>query len=141
MISFRPSGNLNTPASITLNSATGSRVLIQPHGYYLVVNGAETFSVQAEFNAGAGGFDFNNTTGGIKLELGGVKLDGLCYQGGATPPAAPFNAYGEGTLLTFTSGTTNDLIRSPNAADTNNNAADFRRNGTAASVSPKAANP
>jgi hypothetical protein len=86
-------------------------------------------------------FDLNNTTGGIKIELNGVKLDGLTYQGGATPPVATFIAYGEGTLLTFTSGTTNDLIRSPNATDTNNNATDFKRNGTAASVTPKAANP
>jgi hypothetical protein len=83
----------------------------------------------------------NNTTGAIKIEFDGVRLDGLAYQGGATPPAAPFNTFGEGTLFTFTNGATNDLIRSPDAKDTNNNAADFRRNGTLSSVSPKAPNP
>jgi hypothetical protein len=83
----------------------------------------------------------NNTTGAVKIEIGGVRLDGLAYQGGATPPAAPFNAFGEGTLFTFTNGTTNDLIRTPNASDTNDNATDFRRNGTISSVTPKASNP
>src|SRR5205085_4767506 len=95
----------------------------------------------ADFDAHLTGFDLNNTTGGIKIELNGMKLDGLTYQGGSTAPAPPFNTFGEGSLLTFTSGTTNDLIRSPNAADTNNNATDFRRNGTVANVTPKAANP
>ncbi len=83
----------------------------------------------------------NNTTGGLKLEIDGVQLDGLTYQGGSAAPAPPFNTYGEGTLLTFSSTTTNDLIRSPNATDTNNNATDFRRNSATASVTPKAANP
>jgi uncharacterized protein (TIGR03437 family) len=141
VIAFRPSGAGNTPQTFALTRASGERFLIEPHGYFLIAGGADTFGIAADFNAGDGLFDLNNTTGGIKIELNGVKLDGLAYQGGSTPPAAVFNAYGEGTLLTFTSGTTNDLIRSPNAADTNNNAADFRRNGTLSSVSPKAPNP
>jgi hypothetical protein len=115
--------------------------LIGPRGYFLIANGADTFGVRADFDASAGGFDLNNTTGGIKIEIGGVRLDGLAYQGGATPPAAPFNAFGEGAIFTFTGGATNDLIRSPDARDTNDNATDFRRNGTATSVSPKAPNP
>jgi uncharacterized protein (TIGR03437 family) len=141
VVSFRPFGSANAPFSVTLSDSAGSRYLIPPHGYFLIANGAETFGVAADFDASTGNFDLNNTTGGIKLELGGVTLDGLAYQGGSAPPVAPFNAFGEGTIFTFTSGTTNDLIRSPNASDTNNNAADFRRNGTTSSVSPKAPNP
>lgn len=141
VLSFRSSGSGNTPLSLTLEGTAGSRFLIGPHGYFLIANGAETFGVRADFDASAVNFDLNNTTGGIKIELGGVRLDGLAYQGGSTPPAAPFNTFGEGTIFTFASGTTNDLIRSPDARDTDNNAADFRRNGTASSVSPKASNP
>ena len=142
VLTFRPSGSGNTPSSVTLPGTVGSRTtLIQPHGYFLVVNGADTFGVAADFDAHIVGFDLNNTTGGIKLELNNVKLDGLTYQGSTAAPAPPFNAYGEATLFTFTSGTTNDLIRSPDAADTDNNATDFRRNGAVASVTPKAANP
>ncbi|HEY1403934.1 MAG TPA: lamin tail domain-containing protein, partial [Pyrinomonadaceae bacterium] len=140
VLTFRPSGAGNTPQSLTLTRAAGERLLIQPHGYFVIAGGADTFGQAVDFNVAGSNFDLNNTTGGIKIEIDGVRLDGLAYQGGATPPAA-FNAYGEGALFTFTSGATNDLIRSPNAADTNNNATDFRRNGTASSVSPKAANP
>ncbi|HJR07301.1 MAG TPA: Ig-like domain-containing protein [Pyrinomonadaceae bacterium] len=139
VLTFRPSGSANAPQSVMIANASGTRFLIQPRGYFLIANGADTFGVQADFDAGD--FDLNNTTGGIKIELSGAKLDGLAYQGGSAPPAAPFNAFGEGAILVFTSGTTNDLIRSPNAVDTNNNATDFRRNGTISSVSPKAANP
>jgi uncharacterized protein (TIGR03437 family) len=141
VVSFRPSGSGNTPVSVTLTNSAGGRFLISPHGYFLIVNGAETFGVGADFDASAGDFDLNNTTGAVKIELGGVRLDGLAYQGGSAPPAAPFNAYGEGAIFTFTGGSTNDLIRSPDAKDTNNNATDFRRNGTISSVSPKAPNP
>jgi uncharacterized protein (TIGR03437 family) len=141
VLTFRPSGSGNTPQSLTLDNAAGDKFLIQPHGYFLIAGGADTFGMRVDFNAGASNFDLNNTTGGIKIEIGGVKLDGLAYQGGATAPSAAFSAYGEGTLLRFTGGATNDLIRSPNATDTNNNATDFRRNGAASSVSPKAANP
>ncbi len=142
VVSYRPAGNNNTPGTVALPGAVGSlTALIQPHSYFLIVNGADTFGVAADYNASVASFDLNNTTGGIKIELNGVKLDGLTYQGGSTPPVATFVAYGEGALLVFTSGTTNDLIRSPNATDTNNNATDFRRNGTITSVTPKAANP
>jgi uncharacterized protein (TIGR03437 family) len=141
VVAFRPSGAGNTPQSVTLGGAAGVKFLIPPRGYFLIAGGADTFGQPVDFDAGASGFDLNNTTGGIRIEIGGVKLDGLAYQGGATPPAAPFNTYGEGAMLTFPGGATNDLIRSPNAADTNHNATDFRRNGTASSVSPKAANP
>jgi len=143
VLTFRPSGSGNTPQSLSLPGATGSgSVLLSPRSYFLIVNGAETFGVAANFDArAAGGFDLNNTTGAVKLEIGGTQLDGLAYQGGSAPPVAPFNTFGEGAIFTFSGGSTNDLIRSPNAADTNNNAADFRRNGTISSVSPKAANP
>ncbi len=141
VISFRPSGSGNAPVSVTLTHNAGGRFLIAARGYFLIANGAETFGVVADYDASAGGFDLNNTTGGIKIEFGGVRLDGLAYQGGGAPPAAPFNAFGEGTIFTFTGGTTNDLIRSPDARDTDDNASDFRRNGTISSVSPKAPNP
>ena len=142
VISFRPSGSGNTPNTITLPGAVGSATtLIGPKNYFLIVNGAETFGATADFNAGSLNFDLNNTTGGIRIEINGVKLDGLSYQGGSTPPASPFNTYGEGAIFTFTSGATNDLIRSPNATDTNNNQNDFRRNGATASVTPRNTNP
>lgn len=140
VITFRPSGSGNAPLSFTLEDAAGGRFLIAPHSYFLIANGADTFGVAADFDASVSNFDLNNTTGAIKIEFGGVRLDGLAYQGGATPPSAPFNAFGEGTIFTFTSGATNDLIRSPDARDTNNNATDFRRNGTTSSVSPKTPN-
>jgi hypothetical protein len=73
------------------------------------------------------------------IEIIGVKLDGLTYKGGSDP-ATHSLSLGEGALLTFASGTTNDLLRSPNAADTGNNSDDFKPNGTAASVTPKASN-
>ncbi len=143
VISFRPSGTSNTPGTVLLPGTVGSSTtLIGPHAYFLVVNGASTFGVAADFAVPSDGFDLNNTTGGIKLELNGGKLDGLTYQAGSTPPTAVFISYGEGTLLSFTSSTTtSDFIRSPNALDTNNNATDFKRNSTATSVTPKAANP
>jgi uncharacterized protein (TIGR03437 family) len=142
VVSFRASGNTSAISTVTLPGVVGSRTtLIVPHAYFLIAGGTTTFGVAADFDASTAGFNLNDTTGGIKIEIGGVKLDGLTYQSGSSAPAAPFNAYGEGALLSFTSGATNDLIRSPNATDTNNNATDFRRNGTTASVSPRAANP
>ncbi|MEJ7576156.1 MAG: Ig-like domain-containing protein [Pyrinomonadaceae bacterium] len=142
VISFRPSGSGNTPATVTLPGAPGSRtVLLNPNSYFLIVNGSETFGASADFNAASSNFNLNDTTGGIKIEIGDVKLDGLTYKGGSANPADVFVQYGEGAIFEFTNGATNDLIRSPNAHDTNNNAADFRRNGTTASVTPKAANP
>lgn len=142
IISFRPAGSSNTPGAIKLPGEVGSRTtLIASRSYFLIVNGAETFGVAADFDASQSSFDLNNTTGGIKLELGNEKLDGLAYQGGTAPPASTFITYGEGSVFTFTSGSTNDLIRSPNAADTNDNATDFHRNGSTSSVTPKVANP
>ncbi|MGH9941043.1 MAG: lamin tail domain-containing protein, partial [Pyrinomonadaceae bacterium] len=149
-ISFRPAGSGNAARSVTLPGAHGSHpTLIRPFGYFLVINGAQTFGAGIEtvngitdgFNASSANFDLNNTTGGIELELNGVKLDGLTYQGGSTAPADLFRTYGEGSLLIFTGGATNDLIRTPNAADTDHNATDFRRNGATANVTPKAPNP
>lgn len=141
-ISFRPAGSSNTPGAIHLPGEAGSHTtLLASHSYFLIVNGPETFGVAADFDAGPSNFDINNTTGGIKIELGSEKLDGLTYQGGAAPPAPTFTTYGEGSIFTFTGGSTNDLIRSPNAADTNNNATDFHRNGSTSSVTPKTANP
>ncbi|HYX40194.1 MAG TPA: lamin tail domain-containing protein, partial [Pyrinomonadaceae bacterium] len=106
VVSFRTSGTSNTPNTVTLPGAVGSlTTLIKPHNYFLIVNGASTFGVAKDFDASGTGFNMNDTTGGIKIEIGGVKLDGLTYQGGSTAPNATFIAYGEGTLLTFTSGT------------------------------------
>lgn len=141
-ISFRPAGSSNTPGAIQLPGEVGSRTtLIASHSYFLIVNGPETFGVTADFDASQFGFDLNNTTGGIKIELNNEKLDGLAYQGGTAPPSSTFINYGEGSIFTFTSGSTNDLIRSPNATDSNNNTSDFQRNGSTSSVTPKAANP
>jgi uncharacterized protein (TIGR03437 family) len=143
VVSFRASGNTSAVSTATLPGAVTSRTtLIAPHAYFLVANGATTFGIAADYDASASGFDLNNSSGAIKIELGGIKLDGLRYQqsGSAVPPAA-FDNFGEGTIFTFAGGAPNDLIRSPNATDTDNNAADFRRNGTTASISPKAANP
>lgn len=143
VISFRASGNVSTVSSVTLPGSAGSgTMLVSPNSYFLIANGTTTFGVAADFDASAAGFDINNSSGAVKLEINGMKLDGLRYQqnGSAVPPAA-FDNFGEGALFTFAGGTPNDLIRSPNAVDTDNNASDFRRNNSHAAVSPKAANP
>ena len=147
VISFRPGGAGNTPGSVTLPGAVGSNTTtIAANSYFIVVNGVSTLNgsnvpVLADYNPGAGTFDLNGTGGGIKIELGGVKLDGLTYKGSATAINATFVAYGEGSILSFTSATTNDLIRSSTSADTNNNAGDFRHLSAAATITPKAQNP
>ncbi|HEY9282949.1 MAG TPA: lamin tail domain-containing protein, partial [Pyrinomonadaceae bacterium] len=145
VVSFRASGTSNTPRAVSLPGAVGSRTtLVQPRGYFLIANGATTFGAAADFAVPGDGFNLNNTTGGIKIEVGGVKLDGLAYQQeGAAAVSDVFRAYGEGPIFahTGTSSSTNDFVRRPNAADTNNNLTDFTRNSTAASVTPKAANP
>jgi hypothetical protein len=105
-----------------------------------VLNGAGT-TVAADYNPGVGNFDLNGTGGGIKIEVNGVKLDGLTYQGSATAINATFVAYGEGSIFTFTSATTNDLVRSSTSADTNNNASDFRQLTSSTTITPKAVNP
>lgn len=142
ILSFRPAGSGNNTNAIKLPGAAGSRTtLIAPHDYFLIANGAETYGVKADYDAAAFSFDLNNTTGAIKIELGDVKLDGIAYQGGTSALAAAFDGYGEGEIFRFTSGTTNDLVRSPEGKDSDDNDTDFRRNGTSASVTPKNANP
>nr|MBA2645284.1 Ig-like domain-containing protein [Pyrinomonadaceae bacterium] len=146
LVSFRQSGASNTVLTVSLPGAVGSRTsLIGPQGYFLIANGTQAYGTTADFDASStnppNGFNLNNTTGGIKLEIGGAKLDGLTYQGSSTAPPSIFLSFGEGAVLTFTGGTTNDLLRTPNGTDTNSNANDFRRNGTTASITPKRVNP
>lgn len=135
---FRPTGAAVAASTFMIHGAT----VIQPRSYFLIANGAQTFGVQADADASAAGFDLNNTSGGIRIILDGVSLDGLTYQGSnnAEPPTL-FKTFGEGVVFKFTGGATNNLLRVPDARDTNDNAADFRRNGTASAVSPKRANP
>jgi uncharacterized repeat protein (TIGR01451 family) len=144
VISYRPSGATTTPRTFTLPANT----IIPAGEYRIIVNGSSAYGTPADFNAstdGIGGtdlFNLNNSNGGIKIELNGVKLDGLAYRSGAGTVTAPFDTYGEGNpFLGVTSSGLQDLIRSPNGTDTNDNAADFRRNGIAANVSERAANP
>jgi uncharacterized repeat protein (TIGR01451 family) len=147
VISFRPGGAGNTPSTVTLPGAVGSNTTtIAAHGYFIIVNGASVLNgtgaiVAADFNASATPFNLNNTSGGIKIELNGVKLDGLTYQGDATAPNATFIAYGEGSILTFSSATTGDLVRSSTSVDTNNNQTDFRALSSSTTITAKAANP
>jgi hypothetical protein len=116
---------------------------IAPNGYFIIVNGPSTFGVTADYDASgaAGGFDLTGTSGGIKIEINSVKLDGLSYKEAAADTIpVPFDTYGEGSV--FITGTGNkDFIRSPNGTDTNNNSVDFKRNGTGSAVSPRTANP
>jgi uncharacterized protein (TIGR03437 family) len=141
VISFRPGGSGNTPGAITLPGAIGSNTtVVGPNEYFLVVNGASTFGVNADYNAGTS-LDLNGTGGGIKIELDGVKLDGFTYQGSAAAINATFVAYGEGSIFTFTAATTSDLVRSSTSSDTNNNLSDFRLLSSTGTVTPKAANP
>ncbi len=141
-ISFRPGGSGNTPSVITLPGAAGSNTtVVGAHSYFLVVNGASTFGVNGDYNPGAGNLDLNGTGGGIKIELNGIRLDGLTYQGSATAINATFAAYREGSIFTFTAATTSDLVRTSTSIDTNNNLADFRLLSSTATVTPKAANP
>jgi uncharacterized protein (TIGR03437 family) len=147
VISFRPGGTSNTPSTVTLPGAVGSgTTTIAANSYFIIVNGASVLNgsgtaVAADYNPGAGSFDLNGTGGGIKIEINGVKLDGLTYQGSSTAINATFVAYGEGSIFTFTSATTNDLVRSSTSADTNNNASDFRHLSSTTTITPKAVNP
>lgn len=145
VISYRTGSN-TTASTVTLPGTVGSGTTMLPaNGYFLIVAGADSFGVTADFNASgaAGGFDLTGTAGGIKIELNGIKLDGLSYKDQTTTTlSAPFDGFGENNVFVANSTSGNrDLIRSPNATDTNDNASDFRRNGTATSVTPKAANP
>jgi hypothetical protein len=147
VISFRPGGAGNIPSTVTLPGAVGSgTTTIAADSYFIIVNGASVLNgsgvaIAADYNPGAGSFDLNGTGGGIKIELNGLKLDGLTYQGSATAINATFVAYGEGSIFTFTSATTNDLVRSSTSADTNNNASDFRHLSSSTTITPKAVNP
>ena len=147
IISFRPGGAGNTPGSVTLPGAVGSNTTtVAANSYFIVVNGVSTLNgsnvpVLADYNPGVGMFDLNGTGGGIKIELGGLKLDGLTYKGSATAINATFVAYGEGASFSFTSATTNDLVRSSTSVDTNNNAGDFRHLSSSTTITPKAQNP
>jgi hypothetical protein len=139
-ISYRPAGSGSMVSKLSLPGSVGSAtVTLAPHDYFLIVNGAESFGVRADFNAQS--FDLNNTNGAIKIEMGETKLDGLAYQGGASQPPSVFLNFGTGPTLRFNGGATNDLIRSPNGTDTQDNAHDFRRQGTATDVTPRAVNP
>lgn len=142
VISFRPGGVGNVPSSVTIPAGT----TMAANSYFIIVNGASTLNgsnvaVTADYNPGAGNFDLNGTGGGIKIELGGIKLDGLTYQGSATAINATFVAYGEGSIFTFTAATTNDLVRSSTSTDTNNNLNDFRHLSVTTTITPKAVNP
>src|SRR5207302_2738254 len=112
--------------------------LISAHSYFLVVNGASTSGLNADYNPGAGNLDLNGTGGGIKIELNGARLDGLAYQGSATAINATFAAYREGSIFTFTAATTSDLVRSSTSIDTNSNVTDFRLLSSIGTVTPKA---
>ncbi|MEJ7618191.1 MAG: hypothetical protein WKF30_14785 [Pyrinomonadaceae bacterium] len=72
--------------------------------------------------------------------MNGVKLDGLVYQGGSAAPPEVFREFGEGAFFKFASGATNDIIRMPDGTDTDENARDYKRNGTASAVSAKTIN-
>lgn len=143
VISYRATGATSSVSTVHLPGVAGSgTTLIQPNSYFLIANGPSTFGVDADFDASSSAFDMNNSSGAVKIEVNGVKLDGLRYQqNGSGAPPSIFDNFGEGVLFTFAGGTPNDLIRSPNAVDTDNNANDFRRNNSHAAVSPKAANP
>jgi len=143
ILSYR-AGALTTVSTFTLPGAVGSgTTVIGANSYLLIANGPSAYGTPADHNASASGFDLTAASGGIKIELRSVKLDGLAYRNSASNTiSANFSAFGEGTAFTspVASGLQN-YIRSPNGADTNDNATDFRRNGTAASVTPKGSNP
>jgi hypothetical protein len=143
IISFRGSGNTSNVSTITLPGIVGSgEIILPPNNYFLIANGPSTFGLTADFDASAIGLDLNNSSGAVKIEINGLKLDGLRYQqNGSGVPPSPFDNFGEGNLFTFAGGSPNDLIRSPNGIDTNVNFNDFRRNNSHATVSPKASNP
>ena len=148
VISFRGSGTTTTVSTVTLSGAVGSGTTIITAGsYFLIANGANvlnsagTSTVNADFNASASGFNLNDTTGAVKIELNAVKLDGLSYQTGAAAVPAAFNGFGEGTIFNQTSSAgTKDFSRFPNATDTDNNATDFHLNTSVSNVTPKATN-
>ncbi len=137
LISYR-AGN-TTANTFTLPAST----VIPAGGYLIIVNGANAYGVAAGVNGSSAGFNLTATSGGVKIELNGVKLDGLAYQTPGSTVSATFAAFGEGTVFTspVASGQ-QDYVRSPNGADSNDNATDFRRSGAnSTTVTPKASNP
>jgi hypothetical protein len=145
VVSYRTGSN-TTAGTLTLPGAVGSgTTTIGANGYFLIVAGTDTFGITADYNASgaAGGFDLTGSAGGIKIELNGTKLDGLSYKDQTTTAlSSPFDTFGEGGVFVANSTSSNrDLIRTPNVKDTDDNSADFKRNGTATSVTPKATNP
>jgi uncharacterized repeat protein (TIGR01451 family) len=130
--------------STTANTFTVPATTVIPaNSYLIIVNGATTYGVAADINASSAGFNLTATSGGVKIELNGVKLDGLAYQTPGNAVSATFAAFGEGTVFTSpTASGQQDYVRSPNGADSNDNATDFRRSGAnSTTVTPKAANP
>lgn len=97
----------------------------------------------ADINASSADFNLTATSGGVKIELNGVKLDALAYQTPGNTVSATFAAFGEETVFTFpVASGQQDYIRSPNGPDSNDNATHFRRGGTnSATATPKASNP
>lgn len=141
VISYRTGASTTTATTFTMSGAVGSgTTVIAPNSYLIIVNGSNAYGVAADFNA-SGTLDLTGASGGVKIELNGVKLDGLTYNNSSPAPAF-FAAFGEGTA--FSSPTTSglqDYVRSPNGTDTDSNSSDFRRNGVTASITPKAVNP
>jgi uncharacterized protein (TIGR03437 family) len=140
VITYRLSGTPAAPGTFTIPGNT----LIPSAGYLLIANGSSAYGKVADFDASGNAdlFNLNNSNGGIKIELNGVKLDGLAYRSGAGAVTSPYDTYGEGNpFIGVTSSGLQDIIRSPTSSDTNDNAIDFRRNGTVNSVSAKASNP
>ncbi|MFN2453799.1 MAG: lamin tail domain-containing protein [Pyrinomonadaceae bacterium] len=144
-ISFRGSGTTTTVTTVTLPGIVGSGTTrIPANGYFLIARGSNTFGVVADFDAGTT-FDLNGTTGAIKIEINNgatMKLDGLSYQTGSSSVPTAFSSFGEGSVINIqSSAVIKDFARTPNGADTNDNATDFRLKTTTTDVTPKAANP
>jgi uncharacterized repeat protein (TIGR01451 family) len=137
VISYRAGST--SPATFTLPAST----VISAGGYLIIVNGATAYGVTADINASSAGFNLTATSGGVKIVLNSVQLDGLAYQTPGNNVTATFLAFGEGTVFTSpTASGQQDYVRSPNGADSNDNATDFRRSGAnSTTVTPKASNP
>lgn len=137
VFSFRAGST--SPSTFTVTSST-----IIPAGQYLIiVNGATAYGVPADINASSSGFNLTATSGGVKIVLNGVQLDGLAYQTPGNPASTTFLAFEEGNAFTSpTASGQQDYVRSPNGADSGDNATDWRRSGTnSTTVTPKGSNP
>jgi hypothetical protein len=137
VFSFRAGSS--SPATFTVSSAT----IVPAGGYLIIVNGATAYGVTADINASSSGFNHTATSGGVKIVLNGVQLDGLAYQAPGNTVSAIFAAFGEGTVFSSpTASGQQDYVRSPNGADSNDNATDWRRSGAnSTTVTPKGLNP